>query len=100
MKPVGAQGEESYSWHDVRSYYYQALTAADKTTRENNFAKTFRGLGQVMHLVQDMSVPAHTRDGQHIFGEGYETWGKEFLNEVNQVKAYPTRYFSSSGTLF
>lgn len=100
LKPVGAQGEESYSWHDVRSYYYQALTTADKATRETNFAKTFRGMGHVMHLVQDMSVPAHTRDDQHIFGEGYETWGKEFLNEVNQVKAYRTRYFSSSGTLF
>ncbi|MBN1664485.1 MAG: hypothetical protein JW943_12870 [Deltaproteobacteria bacterium] len=84
LKPIGAQGAESYSWNDVRSYYYQALTANDKTARERFFAETFRGLGQVMHLVQDMSVPAHVRNDWHPFLEGYENW---FLNPVAVPRA-------------
>ncbi len=67
-----------YSWHDVKNYFYIALTAQDETTREENFAKMFRGLGQLMHLLQDMSVPAHARDDAHIIDDNhipqYETW--------------------------
>src|SRR3990170_360592 len=64
-----------YSWADVRSYYFQALTSTDKDARSNNFAQTFRGIGQLMHLVQDMSVPEHTRnDGHYIPFTGYEYW--------------------------
>lgn len=55
-----------YSWADVRSYYLKALTLGTKTDRDTNFAQTFRGLGQLMHLVQDMSVPEHTRNDGHV----------------------------------
>ncbi len=68
LQPAGSQSCGYYSWYDARSYYYTALTALDKSTRETNFAKTFRALGQVMHLVQDMSVPEHTRNDGHYFG--------------------------------
>jgi hypothetical protein len=54
-----------YSWYDVRDYYLKALTAKDLVTRNTNFAETFRGLGQLMHLVQDMSVPEHARNDGH-----------------------------------
>lgn len=55
-------GKQDYSWNDVRAYYRDALTAATPKAREKNFAKTFRGVGQIMHLVQDMSVPAHLHE--------------------------------------
>ncbi len=82
--PVGGQSlAPQASWDDVRYYYRRALTAADKNERENWFALTFQGLGQMMHLVEDMSVPAHTRDDMHVFkADGYEKW---FRN----VKANP-----------
>ncbi|MGB5219222.1 MAG: hypothetical protein WBN66_13110 [Smithella sp.] len=81
--PVGGQNS---SWNDVRSYYYTALTSANKTTRELYFAKTFKGVGQIMHLVQDMSVPGHTRGDKHpsvwrIGGDDYEEW---FLKNTAQ----------------
>ncbi len=51
-------------------------------------ARAFRGLGQVVHLVEDASVPDHTRNDMHIaiegfgglFGEGspYELWTGQF----------------------
>lgn len=61
--PTGTQPLSPISsWNDVRDYYFKALTSADKATRENYFALTFQGVGQVMHLVEDMSVPAHVRN--------------------------------------
>ena len=76
--PLGAQsiivlGSGNYSWHDARDYFYKALISADKTTRDNNYAMTFRGIGQLMHLVEDMSVPEHTRDDGHRLFAVYET---------------------------
>lgn len=74
LHPVNAQTCGYYSWNDARNYYYTALTAPDKATRETNFAETFRALGQVMHLVQDVSVPEHTRNNGHYFAYDYEKW--------------------------
>ncbi len=54
-----------YSWVDAREYYYRALTSQTKEERDENFARTFRALGQVIHLIEDMAVPAHTRNDNH-----------------------------------
>ncbi|MFH2047594.1 MAG: hypothetical protein ABIK92_20895 [Pseudomonadota bacterium] len=72
LQPLNSQYCGYYSWWDARSYYFKALTDPDKDTREINFAKTFRALGQVMHLVQDMSVPEHVRNDGHYFAYDYE----------------------------
>jgi hypothetical protein len=45
-----------YSWADVRNYFITALTYKDSSMRDVYFAETFRGLGQLMHLVEDMSA--------------------------------------------
>lgn len=74
VRPDGVQG---WSWHHARSYYSKALTAPTREEREDNFAKTFRAVGQVMHLVEDASVPAHVRNDAHppiLSGYHYETW--------------------------
>lgn len=74
LMPLGTQSSTTgnYSWLDARDYYYKALISSTKTERDTNFAETFRGLGQLMHLVQDASVPEHARNDFHIWGEGYE----------------------------
>ncbi len=75
QKAIGTQSPGGYySWFDVRDYYYKALTSSDKTTRDINFAQTFRGVGQLMHLVQDMSVPEHSRNDGHYLLPAYEEW--------------------------
>jgi len=72
--PAGTQNSGgNYSWYDVREYFYHALTDQAIKDREENFADTFRGLGQLMHLVQDMSVPLHTRNDGHLL-YSYEKW--------------------------
>lgn len=71
-----------HSWQDVRDYFYQALIAHDGTTREEYFAETFQGLGQLMHLVEDASVPLHTRDDAHVIFN-YEKWIEAFRTDKN-----------------
>jgi hypothetical protein len=49
------------------------MTAAE---RNKFFAWTFKAIGQTMHLVQDASVPSHTRNDAHAFWN-YENWVDE-----------------------
>ncbi|MFQ5804255.1 MAG: hypothetical protein ACE5JQ_15300, partial [Candidatus Methylomirabilales bacterium] len=67
----GQNLEQDWSWSQVRRYYYDALTSSTRTERERAFAKTFRGLGHLIHLVQDAASPAHTRNDPHA-GFNYE----------------------------
>ncbi len=82
-KEVGTQSPGGcYSWNDARNYYYTALTASNPNTRDNNFAETFRALGQVMHLVQDMSIPEHARNDGHLLLNDYEQWALRKINSA------------------
>ncbi len=83
--------EGDQTWQATRNYFYTALTGKTDTERQENFARTFKGLGHQMHLIQDMAVPAHVRNDAHV-GEGvqdlllkknvptgdfyFETWAK------------------------
>ncbi len=76
MLPVNEQEVflfESFSWWDTREYLYNALTSKSLSFRAHNFSAMFRGLGHLMHLVQDASVPSHARLDVHYFNE-YEGW--------------------------
>lgn len=62
-----------WSWSDARNYFYSALTSTNKTQRDEYFAKTFRAVGQLMHIVQDASVPEHVRNDAHVL-PAYEAY--------------------------
>jgi len=65
--PVWAYSASDWSWQKARQFYRNALSSMqNKETRELNFASTFRALGQIVHLLQDMAVPAHTRNDTHL----------------------------------
>ena len=89
QKPVGTQSLfGDWSWRDAQNYFYNGLTNPDKNTREDNLAKTFRSVGQHMHLVQDLSVPAHTRDDAHVF-YSYEKWlAKQQKKDSNKISEF------------
>jgi hypothetical protein len=77
QSPKGTQTPGGYySWNDVRDYFYSALIGTDKNARNTNFAETFRGVGQLMHLAQDMSVPEHARNDGHV-AYAYEEWVRD-----------------------
>jgi hypothetical protein len=85
-----------YSWFDVRDYFYKALTSTDQATRDQNFADTFRGLGQLMHLVEDLSVPEHTRNKFHgqPWNYGYEDWVQDNITDDVNSRFYIGNYTS------
>jgi len=69
---------QEMGWDNARGYFYDALTAQDPVVREAKFIKTFRAMGQTMHMLQDMAVPAHVRnDMQSHLANGLNTakWG-------------------------
>jgi len=72
--PYGSKtnSRNEMNWDYARQYYYLALTSASTTERETYFAKTFQALGQVIHLIEDMAVPAHTRNDfrAHLYFQG------------------------------
>ncbi|MEM2983162.1 MAG: hypothetical protein QXH17_08375, partial [Candidatus Bathyarchaeia archaeon] len=95
--------EGNWSWQRTRDYYYKALTSQSDTEWQGNFARTFKGLGHQMHLVQDVAVPAHARNDAHpresiliinkMGNLGLETWADEEENEeyIKQYASNPRR---------
>jgi hypothetical protein len=87
----------------VRQHYLQALTAATAAERQAYFARTFRGLGHQIHLIQDAAQPDHVRNDNHFedalfkknwFGSFYfEEWATqrdEYIDSLTQVPIRPT----------
>jgi hypothetical protein len=61
---------QDYSWDDGLQYYQAALAS---TTRENpSYGQAWRAVGETMHLVSDMTVPAHVRNDGHAWSDPYE----------------------------
>jgi len=59
------------TWDAARKLYFDALTNRVKNTRQKSMSDTFSAVGHVMHLLQDMAVPAHTRNDfqSHLIGK-------------------------------
>ncbi|MFA7486110.1 MAG: hypothetical protein WCZ89_08805, partial [Phycisphaerae bacterium] len=70
-----------FAWPDTRAYLYRALTKSNLAGRNHYLALTFISLGQTAHLLEDMGVPAHTRN-DFIFGHYRNVidWGNPFEN--------------------
>jgi hypothetical protein len=57
--------ENQFSLPDARDYQHQSLTASSRDARDKYTALFFRALGHVLHLVEDMAQPQHTRNDPH-----------------------------------
>jgi len=73
--------ENHFSWQDARDNYWWALTynrvnedpfgtheeaqRIESGNRKLRFATTLKAVGQVIHLVQDMAQPQHSRNDSH-----------------------------------
>jgi len=51
-----------FDWEAARAAYLEALTLPRPSDREAALARTLETLGHIMHLVEDLAVPAHTRN--------------------------------------
>lgn len=105
---------QEYSLKDARDAYYKGLTAPLKDfrdtqqppedTRSHHLARMFETLGHVIHLVQDMAQPQHTRNDPHgpwCFGTGsfYEGHTQRNLKD-SMLSGYQPVYGSTDTTTF
>jgi hypothetical protein len=74
-----------WSWYDARDYFYKGLTLTSKSERDSAMANTFRGLGQLMHLIEDASVPLHVRNNIHII-YNYESWVEDIRTSKKEAE--------------
>jgi hypothetical protein len=73
---------QNFSYRDARDNFLAALTLSAQSDREAALAGTFESLGHVIHLVQDMASPPHTRNDLHAgFGLGPESLYERHLNQ-------------------
>jgi len=63
-----------YCYEKALEYYKKGFIEINSSERKKNRAKMFVTLGYLLHLLQDMHVPAHTRDDSHPFGDPLEKW--------------------------
>ncbi len=96
---LGQQGrsENQFTILDARQYQLKSLTETNKQERERNTALLFRTLGHVIHLVQDMAQPQHTRNDAHsgcfggLFGAGEHSWYEEYIEKLVRGQRYRER---------
>ena len=88
------------------------MTLETKGDREAAFARVFAGLGHMIHLVQDMSQPAHVRNDPHpddavnILGwhpfDGMESWAEKNAETiqgfVSQSPSFPSLALTKVGS--
>jgi hypothetical protein len=64
------------------------LTEMTEDERDQYFAWTLQALGHTLHLIQDASVPAHTRNDFHGPLEPYERWTNKNLGHLEDDKIF------------
>jgi hypothetical protein len=73
-----------FSLPDARVYQLGSLTAAAPEERERQTALLFRALGHVVHVLEDMAQPQHTRNDPHAgcvpeVLAGGRSWFEEYM---------------------
>ena len=95
------QSQPSNDWGlpKARDYQREVILGPNPGVRGQNVGFLFRSLGQIVHLVQDMGQPEHTRNDQHLFPIGagadlYEQWSWANLidSKIENADAYFTGY--------
>ena len=88
--PVGNRNTRNiWSWQNVRQYEWEGLTNSSSLVRNAYLAQMFRGLGDVVHLLQDTSQPQHVRNEQHLdilfspYKSVIERYGADHWQELN-----------------
>jgi hypothetical protein len=110
---VEGENKADYSWP----------TALQKA-KEGDWLYAYAVVGHILHLLQDLTVPAHTRNEPHPLGDLYEKWVKKNFqnnqiweniisqlrkediptlyllhNYFHNIAEYTNRYFLTLGTI-
>jgi len=99
---LGLQGrgpnpnQNQFSILDARAYQLKSLTAQTRDERDRHTALLFRALGHVIHALEDMGQPQHTRNDPHAgcfqFIAGEHSWFEDYV----ETRARGIRYRARS----
>jgi len=70
----GEDSDNQYSLHEAIKSFRNGFSTANSEERRKARAKMFVSLGHILHMLNDMNVPAHTRDDSHPEGDPFEVW--------------------------
>jgi hypothetical protein len=56
--------------------------------QNGNKDRAYEGIGHIVHLIQDMSVPAHVRNNPHELGDIFEVWAQNLGKVVGENNSY------------
>lgn len=65
---LGLSGEiagQNYSYSDAQHHFYLAFTSREEKDRNFSMGLMFQTLGHIVHHIQDMAQPEHTRGDPH-----------------------------------
>ncbi len=89
-------GTTKFSYHGNFSWI-----ANVKNYTNNKTEKSWYGLGHTLHLIADMTVPAHSRNDHHILGEPFEAWSGNlkpedyiFADELFEKRKLPIEIYN------
>lgn len=78
---------KEWAYHQPSATGDYSVDAILENYRQGDIARAYEGVGHILHLIQDMSVPAHTRDDAHGEGDPFEEWAKIYGQvDVSQIK--------------
>jgi hypothetical protein len=84
-------GNQSFPWSLVRAYELSALTNSSQAVRQQKLEWTMFYLGHVIHLNQDLTVPAHVRNDNH----GLTTQNGPFETLIMWTENYGRKTYST-----
>lgn len=88
--------DQEWSMRDAEEHFYAGLIANSESDAETHFGKAFRSTGQVIHHIQDMAQPQHTRNDSHC-----DNWKCELLMFPYEPSFYEwlSAHMAEGGTL-
>jgi hypothetical protein len=92
----GIERQQAYSLTDAVDYYYRGLSEADKGERRKQLGRLFRTLGHVIHHVEDMGQPQHTRNDQHTPLDSTDPLQKTLYEDYTEED--PSRVIRENGS--
>lgn len=100
----GAFGFNLWGYPTIGEGFHRAFTESSLQRRESGLASALRAMGQMMHLLEDNTVPDHARDLAHP-GDGFEEYlrddpvGKELFghSDVSTWVPFPVKVIAQTG---
>jgi hypothetical protein len=83
-----SHAEHQYNWTNGKTAMISALQSPDKDFQNEEMAFAYRALGETLHLIADMGLPAHVRDDSHP-SEGSTGW---YLGSPDWFEVYMAEF--------